>query len=84
MIRKMLYCDRLDVPEGIDDKSTNTSLESIICHYCFFLKMLFRFQSTICNGYDNILMMSIDITRIVISNIHGADYRLHYQFIKKW
>lgn len=45
--------------------------------------MLFRFQSTICNGYDNILMMSIDITRIVISNIHGADYRLHYQFIKK-
>ena len=35
---------------------------------------MFKFQSTICNGCDNAIMMSFDITNIAILNIYSADY----------
>ena len=33
----MLYCDRMDVSEGIDVNKTNASKENLIHHYSYFL-----------------------------------------------
>ena len=48
---------------------TSTSKECIICHNWYVLDKGFRFQSSVCNGCHNALMMSA----ILIS--HGIDYR---------
>ena len=58
----MIYCDRLDVSEGIDVNKTSASKEYIICHYWYFLNKGFRFQTTICcKSSHYILLMSVDI-----------------------
>ena len=36
---------------------------------------VFKFQSSVFNGFHDILMMSIGISNIVILNIHGVDCR---------
>ena len=39
----MLFCDRIDVSEGIDVNKTRESKEHIICYYWYFLDKEFRF-----------------------------------------
>ena len=51
-------------------------LKNISCfHIVFFLDKGFRFEATVCKDCQDVLMMSIDINSIAISNIHGVDYR---------
>ena len=45
----MLYCDRIDVSEGIDVNKTSASKERDVCHYWYFLHYTFKFQSNISN-----------------------------------
>ena len=71
----MIYYDRIDVQEGIDINEKSASRECIICQYCYFLYMGFKFQSTMCNGCNNLLMMSLNINHIIIFNIIGIGYR---------
>ena len=52
-----LYYDRNDVSRGIDLNKTNTSKTCIIFHYWYILYKGLRFQSTVCNGCHNVLMM---------------------------
>ena len=40
----MLYCDRIDVTEGIDINKIHTSKACDICHYWYFLNKGFMFQ----------------------------------------
>ena len=44
-----------------------------ICHCWYFLD--FKFQLYVCNGCHDILMMSINLNNIAISDIRGIDYR---------
>ena len=46
----MIYFNRIDGSEGADVNNTNTSKESSICYYWYFLDRGFKFQSDICNG----------------------------------
>ena len=39
-----------------------------------FLDKGLKFQPGICNGCYDVLMMSINLNDIAISNIHGIDY----------
>ena len=65
----MIYYDRADVSEGIDVNKTGS-----IYLYWYFLNKGFNFQSNVCNRYHNLLMMSMNISDIAVSNIKGADY----------
>ena len=65
----MLCYDRIDV------NKTSKSKECNICHYWYFLNKGFKFQPSVCNGYHDLLMMSLNLSNIVILNIKGADYR---------
>ena len=73
----MLYYDRNDVFKGIDINKTNASKECNTCHHWHFLDKVFKFQTYICNGCHDVLMMSInlrDIRDIAILNINGVNY----------
>ena len=70
----MLYCEKIDVSEGINVNETRLSKEYIICHYWHVLDIEFAFQSIVCNGFNDVLMMSSDISSIAFLNIFVVDY----------
>ena len=70
----MLYYDRIGVSEGINVNKTSASKECDICHSWYFLDKGFKLQPDICNGYHDVLKMSLKLTNITILNIRGLDY----------
>ena len=70
----MLYFDSIDVSEGVDIDKTSASNECDICHQQYFLGKGFKFQSHVCNGCGNALMMSKSFSYIAILNTNSADY----------
>ena len=61
----MLYCNRIDVSEGIDVNKTSASKECDICHYWYFLNHSFKFQPNVCNRCHD-LMISMNLSDIAI------------------
>ena len=80
---KMVYYDIIDVSEGIDVNKTSESKECDICHYCYFLDKAFKFQSDFWNGFQGVLIMSMNLSNIAILNIQGVDYRCIISEISK-
>ena len=62
----MIYYDRIDVSEGIDVNKTSESKECGICHSWYFLNKGFKFQSYVCNRCYDLVMMSMNLSNIVI------------------
>ena len=71
---KMLYYDRIEISEGIDINKTSASKECDICHYWYFLNKEFKFQPYVCNKCHDTLMMSMNLSDIVILTIKGSYY----------
>ena len=44
-----------------------------VLHYWYFFNYTFKFQPNVCNGYHNLLMMSISLSNIAILNIKCSD-----------
>ena len=74
-IIKMLYYDRINGSEGIDVNKTSELKECNICHYCYSLNKVFKFEANARNGCHDLLIMSINLSNIAILNIKGTDYR---------
>ena len=70
----MLYFDRIVVSERIDVNKTSESKEWDICQYWYFLDKGFKFQTNVCNGCHDLLMMSMNLSDIAILNIKGSNY----------
>ena len=49
----LLYCERIDVSEGIDINKTSGSKECDICHYLYFLNKGFKFETCVWNRCHN-------------------------------
>ena len=79
----MLYFDRTDVSEEIDVNGTSASKDCDVCHYWYFLNYIFKFQPNVCNRCHDLLMMSINLSDIVILNIKGSDYCCAISLIRK-
>ena len=78
----MLYYDRIDLNERNDvAKSTN----SIIWFFnqFWFLNHGFKFQDSVCNGYQDLTMLCLNISDIAIITIKGVDYRSIIHSISK-
>ena len=71
---KMLYCNRIDVSEGIDINNTGASKECNIFHYWDFIDKGFKFQSFVCTYFNDVLMMSVNLNDIATFTILGVDY----------
>ena len=70
----MLYYDRIDIFKGIDVNKTSQWKELNICQSLEFLHKRFKFQPYVCSGCHDVLMVSMNLSNIVILNIHGVDY----------
>ena len=70
---KIPYFDKIGVSERIDVSKTIASKECDICHYWYFLNEGFKFQPNFCNRHHN-LLMSMNISDVVIPKIKGSDY----------
>ena len=62
----MLYFNRINVSEGIVVNKTSASKECDICHYCYFLNKVFKFQQNVCNRCYDLLMMSNLWTLVIL------------------
>ena len=56
--KKVLYYSRIEIPEGFDVNKTSASTKCIKCH---FLDKGFQLQPSVCNGFYDVLMMSLGI-----------------------
>ena len=74
----MLYFDIINVSEGIDISKT-----SDISHYWYFLYYSFKFQPNICKTCNDLVMISMNISNIIILKIKGSDYRCIISLISK-
>ena len=72
----MLYCDIIDVFEGIDVNKTSVSKLCDICHYWYFLNYSFMSQPNACNTCHELLIKPMSLSDTDISNIAGYDYHL--------
>ena len=71
----MLQYDRTDISEGIDIDKTSESKECMLCHYCYFKDIGYKFQAYLCNGCHAVWMMVYELKNIAILNAKGIDYR---------
>ena len=70
----MLHYDRIDVFEGIDVNKTRESEECDICHNWQFLNKGFKFQSNVYNRCHDLVILSMNLSKIAILSIKGTDY----------
>ena len=71
----MLQYDRIDASEGIDINKTSASKEYMVCHYCSFENVGYKFQPYVCNGCHAVSMMAYKLKKIAILKAKGVDYR---------
>ena len=72
----MLYCNRIDISEGVDLAESDNSKEFMICH-CWFFNHGFKFQDYVCNGCHDLTMLSVNISDLAIITI--KKYWLRFQ-----
>ena len=78
----MLYYDRIGTSKGIDPTDNIRSRVCMICHY-WFLNHEFTFHNYVCNGCDDLTMLSVNISDIAIITVKNVDYRCTYYGISK-
>ena len=78
----MLHDDRTDISEAIDLAKSNNSKECMICHYWFF-NHGFEIQDSVCKGYHDLTMLSVNVSDIAITPVKDVDYRCIIQDICK-
>ena len=71
----MLEYKRIDMSEGIDFCETNKSVERMICHYCYFKDIAFKYQPYVCNGCHDFSMIVQKLDDFEILRVKGVDYR---------
>ena len=73
----------VDVFKGTDVNKTSSSEDCDVCHYWYFLSFSFKFQANVCNRCHGLLMMSVNLSDIIILNIKDSDYRCIISLISK-
>ena len=71
----MLYYDRTDVSEGIDINKTSVSKERDIRHFWYLFNKALMFQTYVCNGSHDFIVISINLSNTAILNVKSVDYR---------
>ena len=71
----MLQYKKIDVSEGIDINKTSPSKKCMLCHYCYFKDVGFKFEPHVCNKCLDILMTAAELKNIAILNVKGVGSR---------
>ena len=54
---------------------TNKSVECMVCHYCYFKGIGFKYQPYVCNGCHDISMIVQNLNDFLILKVKGVNYR---------
>ena len=78
----MIQYERIDISQRIDFNKTNksvkcNSIKCMICHYCYFRDIGFKYQPYICNGCYDFNMIVQNLNDFVILKIKSIDYRFY-------
>ena len=68
--------------ERIYVNKTDGLREHIICYHWYFLKVNFRFQPKVCDGYYYLMHKAMSFNVVIVS-VKGNDYRIHFWYISK-
>ena len=80
----MLEYDRIDISEGIDiKKCKETSKESNLCKFYYFLDKNFNYEPCLCDGCYDMSKKAINIKNLAIINHNGNHYRVNFAFMSK-
>ena len=71
---KMLYNGTIYFSEEMNVNKTSKSRKCLTCHCRYFLNKWFKFQPNVFNGCHYLLMMSLNLSNIVILNLKSTDY----------
>ena len=71
----MLQYEKIDISEGIDTNKTRASKECMLCHYCYFKDVEFKFKLHVCTKCQDTLMTAYELKNIAILNVKGVDFR---------
>ena len=64
----MLHYDRIDLHGGIDPGNINNGKECIVCHN-WYSNHGFKFQYSVCNGFNDLTMMCVSLSNIAIKTL---------------
>ena len=80
----MLEYDRIDISEGIDiSKCEETSTESSLCKFCYFLDKNFKYGPYLCDGCYDMFRKKVSTQDLTIINHNGNYYRVIFAFMSK-
>ena len=81
----MLWCDRILETEGIEIKKNKTlnSRQCLICIFYFFPKENFRFRYYLCDGCQDLTMLSYSQKNIAVLKIGNYHYRCYFEHMTK-
>ena len=74
---------RIDRTEGIGLNKSKESIKCMICRYCYFRDIGFKYQAYICNGCHGFNMDIMNLSDIFILCVKSVDYRLYAANIDK-
>ena len=69
--------------EGIDFSRTNGWCECSICHLCYFLKYIFRFQLIVSDGCHDLMEMVKSFNNVTFASVKENHYRSHFWYTSK-
>ena len=80
----MLEYDRIDISEGIGIKECKeTSRESNLCKFYYFLDKNFNYRPYLCDGCHDMSIKAVSIKSLAIINHNGNHYRVNFAYISK-
>ena len=80
----MLKYDRIDISEGIDiKKCKETSKESNLCKFYYFLDKNFNYGPYLCNGCYDMYLKAVSMKNLAIINHNGNHYCVNFMLISK-
>ena len=66
----------------IDTNKTSASTECMLCYYCYFKDVGFKFEPHVCNKCLDILMTAAELKNIAILNVKGVGSRCIFRVLE--
>ena len=79
----MISYKKIDKSEGTDFNKGENSVKWMICNYCYFKNIRFKYQLYICNGCHDFSMTVQNLNDFFVVTIKNVDYRLYITGVDK-
>ena len=64
-------------------RKTDGLRECIICNYWYFLGIIFRFDSKLCNSCYGIMQKAMGFNDVAMFSVKGNNYRIPFWYVSK-